>query len=693
MRKAQQGAAANDQGGSNLNFSSGLWQQFVGIAAPYFVPTEPAGSDKDAVDWLGSGFVPLVMALLVGVVSGTYWLALAVGTAVVSVAPLAAYLPEGTAATVASLTETSWYPLAAGLGLSLSGAAFYSAREKLDNRWGQWGMLGFLLFLLFCVTGLNVLLSYVFRAIDNMLVAKDAAAYFQQLMFFGGVLVVAVPVISGYRFVRFRLGRLWREDLTKLFLDKYMARRRYYLLDSNSQSADKGGIDNPDQRISEDIDYFTRETLDFLLDILDSILNLISFSAILWTTSQQLTGALVVYAVLGTAIAVFIGGQLISINYEQLRLQADLRYSLVHVRDNAEAIAFYGGEAREKEEVSNKLGSALTNYDRLIVWSTGLSAYQNAFFYLARLVPLFVLGGLYFAGDVDFGTLGQAQFAFSMVLSSVALIVSRIQDISRFSAGISRLGALWEVINADAVGASRNSGRLIATEETGEGVVVENMTLETPDGSRVLVEGLNLALAKGSQQRLLVVGSSGVGKSSVLRAIAGLWNRGDGKISRPSSRSMLFLPQRPYMPLGDLRTQLLYPADGTLSFEHSDADLQKVLAAFGLGNLSERFQGGFNAVQDWARVLSLGEQQRLAAARCLISHPQFVVLDEATSALPLPMERSVYERLQQESVIQGYISVGHRVSLAQYHDVVLEVLGDGKWRILTPKEYLKNNQA
>jgi len=690
-RRAREGYSAD------ITWSQELWRQFLGIAAPYFVPVEYSEStDSKAVDWFGSGFLPLVAALLIGVVSGTYWLALGLGTAVVTWGP-ESVLPEGVTSTVSSLTSTPWYPLAAGAGLSISSAAFYSAREKLDQRWGQWGMLGLLLFLLFCVTGLNVLLSYVFRSIDNLLVAKDAAAYYQELMVFGVALLIALPVISGYRFVRFRLGRLWREDLTKLFLEKYMSRRQYYLLDSNSQA--KTNLDNPDQRISEDIDYFTRETLDFLLDMLDSILNLVSFSAILWTTSQQLTGALVVYAFAGTLLALYIGGRLININYEQLRLQADLRYSLVHIRDNAEAIAFYGGEERETREVSGKLDTALQNYDRLIIWKTGLSAYQKAFFYLARLVPLFVLGGLYFAGEVDFGTLGQAQFAFSMVLSSVALIVSRIQDISRFSAGITRLGVLWEVLNSDPLGSGKRSGSLIATEEVADtasskrGLSVQGMTLETPDGARVLVEGLTIALASGSKRRLLVVGSSGVGKSSVLRAIAGLWTRGNGTITRPASRSMLFLPQRPYMPLGDLRTQLLYPSDGTLDLDHTDADLQKVLAAFGLANLAERFPGGFDAIQDWARVLSLGEQQRLAAARCLVSHPRFVVLDEATSALPLPMERSVYERLQSEAAIEGYISVGHRPSLAKYHDCVLEVLGDGKWRILSTEEYLKMSQA
>eukprot|EP00435_Cladocopium_sp_Y103_P071314 s66_g37.t1 len=654
-------AAANDR----FEFNDRLWNQFLRIAQPYFLPF----TEEEE----GPGFLALIAALLIGVVGGTFFLALAAGSA----AQALLQVPEGLTATLTSMTQAP-FVIAAAVAVMIAAAAFLSGRQRLEGRWQQWGLLALLLFLLFCVTGLNVLLSYVFRTIDNVLVAKNAAGFYEQLGVFAGALVVAVPVISGYRYVRLTLGRYWRQDLTELFLEKYLSNRSFYLLDSNSQSTD---VDNPDQRIAEDVNYFTKVTLDFLLDVLDSILNLISFSAILWSTSQTLTGALAIYAIVGTYIAVFLGGRLVGLNYQQLRLQADFRYSLVHIRDNAEAIAFYGGEKREQGEVTGKLDAALRNYDSLIAWETGLSAYQKAFFYLARLVPYSVLGGLYFSGQVDFGTLGQAQFAFSMVLGSVTIIVSRIQEISRFSAGISRLGAFWQALAPDV---HTEQHKIHTTEGSG---LQLNMTLYTPDGSRLLVEGLDVALASaGPQRRLLVVGSSGVGKSSVLRAIAGLWTRGEGSILRPSASEMLFLPQRPYMPLGDLRTQLLYPSEGTLG-HMPDEDLREILSRFGLGDLPDRFEGGFEAVQDWSRVLSLGEQQRLAAARCLTTRPRLVVLDEATSALPLAAERMVYEQFSADDRIEGYVSVGHRVSLSQYHDVVLELLGGGSWRILTPQEY------
>ncbi|CAK9012185.1 unnamed protein product [Durusdinium trenchii] len=470
-RSARSRLAAGDR----FEFNDRLWNQFLRIAQPYFLPYTEREDEE------GPGFLALIAALLVGVVGGTFFLALAAGSVAQAFLPV----PEGLTSTLTSMTQVPFIT-AAGVAVALPTAAFYSGRKRLEGRWQQWGLLGLLLFLLFCVTGLNVLLSYVFRTIDNVLVAKDASGFYEQLGVFAGALVVAVPVISGYRYVRLTLGRYWRQDLTELFLGKYLSNRSFYLLDSNSQSTD---VDNPDQRISEDVNYFTKVTLDFLLDVLDSVLNLISFSAILWSTSQTLTGALAIYALIGTYIAVFLGGRLVGLNYQQLRLQADFRYSLVHIRDNAEAIAFYGGEKRERREVTGKLDAALKNYDQLITWETGLSAYQKAFFYLARLVPYSVLGGLYFSGQVDFGTLGQAQFAFSMVLGSVTIIVSRIQEISRFSAGISRLGAFWQALAPDV----HQEQHKIETKE-GSGLQL-NMTLYTPDGSRLLVEGLNVALS------------------------------------------------------------------------------------------------------------------------------------------------------------------------------------------------------
>lgn len=685
-------AEAEVKAPTSFAFDSQLVDQFLEIAEPYFVPSGPRRE---------GGFGGLLGGLLVGVLSAAFLLFLPACKLVAAVPFLAVLVPgPGAEAKFVELAVAP-YVGAAAAGLTVSWGLFWSRREDLAGRWTQWGLLALLVFLLLCVTGINVVISFVFKSLDNVLVAKNEAGFYLQLQLFVAVLVVALPTLALYRFVRLTLARSWRGSLTEFILDRYFQERMYYRLDSNATDTH---IDNPDQRISEDVEAFTSETLGFLLDILGSFANLLSFSTILWSTSDQLTYALIGYAFFGTVIALTVGGELIGINYKQLRLQADFRYSLVHVRDNAEAIAFYQGEARERDEVKAKLEAALQNYDQVIKWTTGLTIYQKVFFYVARLVPYFVVGGLYFAGKVDFGTFGQTSFAFSMVLSSVTLIVSRIQDISRFSAGVTRLGSFYEAIVAGALqgGAAEGDSRIETKTEAGqEGSQIElaALSLWTPTG-RVLVEALDLllgapetarpapAVAAGSLElpsRLLVVGSSGVGKSSILRAIAGLWTQGRGQIYRPDIRNMIFLPQKPYMPLGDLRTQLLYPSEAGSPDAPSDARLVAMLEQFGLGDLPNRFAGGFEAVEDWARVLSLGEQQRLAAARCLVAEPRVAVLDEATSALPVADERNLYMSLQKRNI--GYVSVGHRLSLVEYHDLVLELLGGGRWRVMSPREY------
>ncbi|WP_448572643.1 ABC transporter ATP-binding protein/permease [Trichothermofontia sp.] len=649
----------------HFRFDRQLWHRFIEIAQPYFYPTNRGST------WIFAG---LLLVLLVVVVSLTFFLA--VGLTLLGKLLFPTFFTDlaGGLVTQVNGLLNSPIPYIALGALLLSGLIFASQRRKLRQRWLQWVLLGLLLFLSFAVNGMNVILSFVFRFIDNVLVDKNEAAFWQFLWVYAGVLIIAIPVIVLYRYVRLKLGLFWREWLTKDFLDRYFDNRAYYELDSNAANVE---VDNPDQRITEDIKSFTGTTLSFLLDILDSILTLISFTAILWSISRPLTGGLIVYALAGTAIAVIAGTKLIRINYDQLRLEANFRYGMVHVRDNAESIAFYRGETLEIQQVVQRLIAALRNFDLLIVWQAIIDLFQYGYNYFARLVPYLIVAPLYFSGSADFGTIGQSYFAFSQVLSALSLITNQIQAIAGFAASVNRLGMLDEEL--DQPGPAPDSSDHRIETRIAPRIAIEHLTLRTPNSEQTLIEDLSLDV--GNVDRLLVVGASGCGKSSFLRAIAGLWTNGEGVITRPDSQEMLFLPQRPYMLLGNLREQLIYP---NLRSHISDDEIQEALQLVNLEGLPERL-GGMEIVKDWPSVLSLGEQQRLAFARILLSQPKYVMLDEATSALDVKNERQLYELLRSLDLV--YISVGHRPSLLDYHQVVLELGTQTGWQLWRAEEY------
>lgn len=641
-----------------FQFNRQLWLRFVETAQPYFFPV---GQRQTRV------FLGLIATLMVVVVAVTFFLAMGLTLGAQTVFPeFFADSGKGLVDGVEALINSP-APLIGLVSLVICGGIFASQRQKLQQRWLQWLLLGVLLFLLFVVNGLNVILSFVFRFIDTALNGKDAAVFWQFLWIYGIVIVVAIPIIVAYRYLRQKLGLLWREWLTEHFLGRYFKQRAYYHLDSNSAHT---LIDNPDQRITQDIQSFTSVTLDFILDILDSILTLISFSAILYNISKALTWGLLAYAVFGTGIAILIGTRLIRINYEQLRLEANFRYGLVRVRDNAESIAFYRGEGLERQQVTNRLLSAIKNFNLLIIWQSLISLFQLGYNYFTRLIPYLIIAPLYLAGSLDFGAIAQASVAFGQVLSALSLVTNQIQGITEFAASINRLGEFYESLDA----ASAETDPQISQIQTqiGQSVTLSHLTLSPPNSPRILVK--NLSLSVKLEQHLLIMGASGSGKSSLLRAIAGLWNSGQGEIERPPLEDLLFLPQRPYMILGSLRQQLIYPnSQATVD----DDFLLSVLQRVNLPDLAQRFNG-LDSWENWTNVLSLGEQQRVALARVFVNHPRYAILDEATSALDVDNEEKVYQALAELGTT--YISVGHRPSLRRYHHQCLEIQAEGVWQ-------------
>jgi vitamin B12/bleomycin/antimicrobial peptide transport system ATP-binding/permease protein len=660
-----------------FRFDRKLWARFVEVAQPYFYPPEANSSWK---------FFFLIATQLVFVVAFTFFFV--VGLSLIGFQ----FNPKFFAGLV---QEIIYLQFLSDLGktsteifqnllrfpatyvflilLIISSGIFFAYRQKLKGKERQWLILGFLLFLSFIVSSLNVLISYVFRFIDNALNKSNPKIFWEFITVYGIVLIVAIPILVSYVYVRGKLALFWREWLTNKFLGGYFKDRTYYELDSNAANTN---IDNPDQRITEDVKSFTVIVLDLILDVLSSVLDLIAFTGILLSISRNLTLGLLGYVIVGTAFAVIIGTKLIELNFKQLKLEGNFRYSMVHVRDNAESIAFYHGEGLENNQVESRLGKAIQNANFLIIWAALLGIFQRAYNYFSRLIPYFIVAPLYFAKKVDFGTIGQSIFAFSMVFGALSLITNRIQDISSFAASIERLGVLFERFEKPASGGSRDGG---IANHLSTHFKISDLTLRTPNSEQTLFRNLSFEL--GSSESLLVVGTSGCGKSSLLRAIAGLWRNGSGTVEGPDFHDVLFLPQAPYMLLGTLREQLIYP---NLRENITDQEIQEALTVVNLADLGDRM-GGLNAEKDWAATLSQGEQQRLAFARILLSQPKYVILDEATSALDVANERRLYELLQ--SLDMTYISVGHRPSLVDYHQQVLDLGAEQGWQLLSAKNY------
>lgn len=636
------------------------------LAQPYFLPIE------DSNPWQ---FLLLVAALL-GIVVGLTLLLLTglVAASGALIPQLQSRFLPGVPERVAGIWASPAGALVM-LALASSIACFVGFRNKLrQGRWLPWLLLGVIALLLLVLNGINVGISFIARNIDNAQVAYDEQGFWRIISIYGFCLILALPIRTLQNYIIPKLGLLWREWLTKRLLDRYMSDRAYYQLNPNDES--NAEVDNPDQRISEDARNFTGTSLDFVVGVLEALLTFFSFIIVLWSISKSLTLALIIYAIGGTTLIIFIGRKLVKLNYQQLKLEADFRYGLVHIRDNAESIAFYKGEVQESQEAQRRLGGAIQNFDRLIIWQALINMIRRSYDYLSRFLPWIVIAPIYFAKKVDFGVFSQASIAFGMVFGSVSFIVNNIDQLAAFSASINRLEGFQSTIESLPVPALEAKER---SNHSGS-ILLRDASVVPPGTNQTLVKNINLEV--GPSQRVLVVGPSGCGKTSLLRLVSGLWPSGSGEVERPPLGELMFIPQKPYMLLGSLREQLCYPLDQA---RFSDSQLRNVLEEVNLTGMISRYPD-LGIQQDWPRLLSLGEQQRLAFARLLLNSPQFAVLDEATSALDVATERRLYGLLAQRDM--AFISVGHRPTLTAFHNTVLQLDGSGGWSLLPAANYV-----
>ncbi len=545
--------------------------------------------------------------------------------------------------------------------------AFFNGGAKRQARLWLAALLG----LCVAVVAVSVFSSYIMRDLTTALAQRDRAAWVRGIWKVIAVLFISVPVGVFYRYASERLSLTWRRWLTQLLIKRYFFNRAYYRIRASET------VDNPDQRIAEDVKLFTTGVLNFFLIIVNSVMTLVGFLSVLWFVSGKLVGVLFIYAAVGTVVSMLFGRRLVGLYFNQYQKEATFRYSLIRVRDNAESIAFFRGEKREHRDLIERLNETLENSFWIIGWTRNLGFFSNGYNYLALIIPGLIVGPMFMRGTVEFGVVTQAEGAFAAVLAALSIIIAQIEGLSSFTAGIRRLGDLWD--NLDDIDAEDAREAEEAKSEVNEDALhlqLDDVTVQTPRGDKTLAQHLSLKLPRRGS--LLVMGESGSGKSSLLRTIAGLWTPGGGAIDRPAHNRLIFLPQKPYMVPGNLRAQLMYPLGEE---DAKDDAITAVLEQVNLHDIFARVGSDLSKVVDWTNVLSLGEQQRVAFARLFLKKPAIAFLDEATSALDEENERFLYEKLRASGI--AFVSVGHRSTLKEFHDSLLTLKNDGTSEIET----------
>ncbi len=548
---------------------------------------------------------------------------------------------------------------------------YFSSEEK----WSARVLLLAIIALNLTAVFLMVVLNYWNREFYNALQAKDWDAFIQLLFFyrrtdsgllpgFCGVATVYIIVAVYRTYLNQWLQIRWRRWLTRRFIDEWLADRAYYRI-SLTTEGEAIGTDNPDQRIAEDLRDFVDSTLSLGVGLLSNVVSLFSFVGILWGLSGSVTllgvtipgymvWVAIIYAAVGTTLTHLIGRPLVGLSFRQQRVEADFRYALVRLRENVEGVALYSGEGEEKDNLKHRFGYVIGNWWMIMRRTKLLNTLISGYDQVAVVFPIIVAAPRYFSGQIQLGGLTQTAGAFGRVQDSLSWFVSAYASLASWRATVERLTTFHKAIVA--ARAAYGHGLVSADGPLGR-VAARDLSIELPNGATLLRHAdLNFTAGRS----VVVTGRSGSGKSTLFRALAGIWPFGSGRVERPAGRS-LFLPQRPYIPLGTLRQVVTYPSDAQTQ---DPARVAQALEDAGLPQLVAHLDEDSN----WPQRLSGGEQQRVAIARALLARPDWLFLDEATASLDPESEAQLYRVLKQRLPGTTIVSIAHRPAVAAFHD-------------------------
>lgn len=543
--------------------------------------------------------------------------------------------------------------------------SYWQSEEKKKAFWLLTCIIALTFGIVFMLVQLNTWNNSFYSALQNY----DAEKISSELIHFSWLAAIYIILAVYSYYLQQTLILHWRRWLTTRFIDIWLQNKTYYNLQMFGKDTD-----NPDQRISEDVRQFVEMTLGFAIGILKSLCTFISFVFILyqlsgplsvsfmgktWTIHGYMLWASLLYSILGTYVTHVVGRKLVKLNFIQQRYEADFRFSMIRLRESAESVAFYRGESQEGRVFKNRFKLLLDNFWQLVNKQKQLVFLNSGYSQIAIIFPFVVAMNRYLSKEVSLGGLMQVASAFGRVQDSLSYFVDMYSSIAQWQAVVMRLTYFGRHMHEVSQQAEQFHVERFATSEA---VSVEQMQVNLPDDT-ALLQDISFTLQPG--RNVLIKGVSGSGKSTLLRALAGIWPFVSGKINLPKTEELMFIPQKPYIPLGSLREALLYPGKKPLS----DEELLYLLDLCQIGYLRDKL----DLVADWSHVLSVGEQQRLAFVRAHIQEPKWLFLDEATSALDEDTEAAMYALLAERLTQTTLVSIGHRSTLNKYHELMLVI--------------------